>query len=75
MSILIISHPDCNLHEMGDGHPESPFRLDAIASQLKTTGMGDLLQYRDAPMAGTMLMQYFLHHLSMARYNWTLTQA
>jgi acetoin utilization deacetylase AcuC-like enzyme len=51
MSILIISHPDCNLHEMGDGHPESPFRLDAIASQLKTTGMGDLLQYRDAPMA------------------------
>jgi acetoin utilization deacetylase AcuC-like enzyme len=51
MSILIISHPDCTLHDMGDGHPESPLRLDAIASQLKTTGMGDLLQYRDAPMA------------------------
>jgi acetoin utilization deacetylase AcuC-like enzyme len=51
MSILIISHPDCALHDMGDGHPESPFRLDAIASQLKIPGMEDLYQYGDAPMA------------------------
>jgi acetoin utilization deacetylase AcuC-like enzyme len=34
MSTAIYSHPDCQLHEMGDWHPESPARLVAIEDQL-----------------------------------------
>jgi Deacetylases, including yeast histone deacetylase and acetoin utilization protein len=26
-----ITHRDCRLHEMGEGHPECPERLDAIS--------------------------------------------
>ena len=33
MTISIISHPDCALHEMGAHHPECPARLIAIQDQ------------------------------------------
>jgi acetoin utilization deacetylase AcuC-like enzyme len=29
-----ITHPDCALHDMGAGHPESPDRLGAINDML-----------------------------------------
>ncbi len=35
MTIAIISHPDCLLHEMGAGHPEQPARLEVIEEALK----------------------------------------
>jgi acetoin utilization deacetylase AcuC-like enzyme len=28
--LLWLTHPECGMHEMGDGHPESPARLDAV---------------------------------------------
>ncbi|MEY3939461.1 MAG: Histone deacetylase-like amidohydrolase [Pseudomonadota bacterium] len=28
------THSDCRLHEMGEGHPECPQRLDAIEDRL-----------------------------------------
>ena len=44
MTTAIYSHPDCQRHDMGDWHPESPARLQAIADQL----IGCLLYTSDA---------------------------
>lgn len=46
-----ITHPECRLHEMGPGHPESPERLDAISDHLLSTGVMQLLVPYDAPLA------------------------
>ena len=51
MTISIISHPDCALHEMGLHHPESPSRLSAIQDQLLSSGLDITLQHHDAPLA------------------------
>jgi len=51
MTISIISHPDCALHEMGAHHPESPARLSAIEDQLLASGLDFVLQHHDAPLA------------------------
>lgn len=45
------SHPDCHKHEMGQGHPECPERLDAIEDRLLITGVSDALERREAPLA------------------------
>ncbi len=45
------SHPDCRKHEMGEGHPECPERLDAIDDRLLITGVADALDRREAPQA------------------------
>ncbi|HEV6967268.1 MULTISPECIES: histone deacetylase family protein [Roseateles] len=46
-----ISHPDCARHEMGEGHPECPERLAAIADALLARGLLDYMLPYDAPMA------------------------
>ncbi|SFU67623.1 histone deacetylase family protein [Pseudoduganella namucuonensis] len=51
MSTAIYTHPDCQRHEMGDWHPESPARLQAIADQLINSHIADLLEHRSAPLA------------------------
>ena len=51
MSLLFISHPDCVLHDMGDGHPESPMRIDAIKGQLETSTIAGQITYSEAPVA------------------------
>ena len=45
------THTDCWKHEMGPGHPECPERLDAIERQLLVSGLADLLDRREAPLA------------------------
>ena len=50
MTTAIYSHPDCARHDMGDWHPESPARLQAIADQLISSHISDLLEYREAPL-------------------------
>ncbi len=45
------SHRDCRKHEMGQGHPECPERLDAIEDRLLISGVGDALERREAPLA------------------------
>ncbi|MFC5519311.1 histone deacetylase family protein [Polaromonas jejuensis] len=45
------THKDCWKHEMGEGHPECPQRLDAIEDRLLLTGVGDALARREAPQA------------------------
>ena len=44
-------HSLCHLHEMGEGHPECPDRLDAIHDRLLLTGLADHLVCREAPEA------------------------
>jgi acetoin utilization deacetylase AcuC-like enzyme len=51
MSTAYFTHADCRLHDMGDGHPECPQRLDAIADQMLASGLGIALDHRDAPLA------------------------
>ena len=51
MSTAFYSHADCRLNDMGAGHPECPQRLDAIADQLLSSGLGLLLDHREAPLA------------------------
>ncbi|TFW17018.1 histone deacetylase family protein [Massilia arenosa] len=50
MSTAIYSHPDCKRHEMGDWHPESPARLQAIEDQLILARLDGLLESRSAPL-------------------------
>lgn len=52
MAIAYISHPDCLLHVMGEGHPECPARLHAIEDRLIATGLYAVLHRFDAPLAG-----------------------
>lgn len=49
MLTTLISHPSCREHEMPEGHPECPGRIDAIANQLIANGIDPLLCQRDAP--------------------------
>ena len=51
MTIAIVSHSDCALHEMGVNHPESPLRLSSIEDQLLASGLDIVLQHHDAPLA------------------------
>ncbi len=51
MTTGYFTHTDCRQHEMGPGHPECPERLDAINDRLIGTGMMDLLESHDAPLA------------------------
>ena len=51
MATAFYSHPECRLHDMGEGHPECPQRLDAIADQLLASGLDIALQQREAPLA------------------------
>jgi acetoin utilization deacetylase AcuC-like enzyme len=50
MTISLISHPDCALHEMGAHHPECPDRLSAVQDQLLSSGLDIVLLHREAPL-------------------------
>jgi acetoin utilization deacetylase AcuC-like enzyme len=51
MSCAWITHPDCRRHEMGEGHPECPGRLDAISDFLTSTRLMHYLAPCEAPPA------------------------
>lgn len=44
-------HRECRLHEMGQGHPECPERLNAIEDRLLISGVADALERIEAPLA------------------------
>lgn len=44
-----ITHPSCQLHEMGEHHFEVPGRLSVIEDALIAQRLADFLVYRDAP--------------------------
>jgi len=45
------THPACRQHEMGQGHPECPERLDAIEDRLLMSGLDIALERREAAPA------------------------
>jgi acetoin utilization deacetylase AcuC-like enzyme len=51
MLTAFYSHSECRAHDMGDGHPECPQRLDAITDHLRATGLDIALEMREAPPA------------------------
>ena len=50
MTTAFYSHPDCRGHDMGQGHPECPARLDAIEDHLIACGLKGALDCREAPL-------------------------
>lgn len=51
MRTAILTHPDCALHEMGEGHPESPQRLRSVMRALEESGLAAKLMALEAPAA------------------------
>ncbi len=51
MATALITHPDCVLHEISLGHPESPQRIGAVLDLLKKENLYDYLVHFDAPLA------------------------
>lgn len=51
MSITLFSHADCELHDMGDEHPEAPERVGRIRDQLIASGLDMFVAYDQAPLA------------------------
>ncbi|MFT3666870.1 histone deacetylase family protein [Piscinibacter sp.] len=50
MSTAFFTHADCRRHDMGQGHPECPQRLDAIEDHLIATGLDIALTRHEAPL-------------------------
>ena len=57
MSIAIITHPSCELHDIGQGHPEQPARLAAIRDRLIASGLEMVLRHYDAPRAARVHLE------------------
>lgn len=51
MTTGLYTHPDCQRHEMGAWHPESPARLQAISDHLIASRIDHYLEHREAPLA------------------------
>lgn len=69
METLYITHPACRLHEMGNWHPESPQRLDAINDQLVASGVMNFVVQRQAQPASDadILRVHGKEHLAYLR--------
>ena len=52
MITAFITHAECQLHDMGSYHPESPARLRAVEDQLIASGLINYLEHHEAPLAG-----------------------
>ena len=50
-STAFISHSDCQLHDMGSYHPETPERLHAISDHMIAQGLDSYFSYHEAPSA------------------------
>jgi acetoin utilization deacetylase AcuC-like enzyme len=51
VAVAFITHPECWLHEMGEGHPERPERLSAIEDRLIASRLDHLVMRVEAPLA------------------------
>lgn len=51
MTLAIISHPDCVLHDAGKGHPERPERVQVIQQALQDYPFKKPVQFYEAPEA------------------------
>ena len=51
MATAYITHRACQLHDMGDGHPECPERVAAVDAALSAGGLMASLKQAEAPKA------------------------
>lgn len=51
MVLAVISHPDCQLHDAGEGHPECPQRTIVIQNALKNYPFKTPIHYYEASLA------------------------
>jgi acetoin utilization deacetylase AcuC-like enzyme len=51
LNTALISHNECELHDMGAMHPECPQRLAAVRDQMIASGLHDHLLHVEAPLA------------------------
>jgi acetoin utilization deacetylase AcuC-like enzyme len=51
MTVALLTHPDCGLHEMGAHHPESPERLRAVLAAIQESGLARRVKAVEAPLA------------------------
>jgi len=49
MSVLYVTHPACERHITGRGHPERPARLTAIRRAIDESGLTDLVDLSEPP--------------------------
>ena len=49
--LAIVSHQDCQFHDAGPYHPDTPQRLHAINDQFLMSGLDFVLRQYDAPLA------------------------
>ncbi|MGH8225226.1 MAG: histone deacetylase family protein [Gammaproteobacteria bacterium] len=49
--MLIVTHPDCLLHDAGEAHPESPARLRAVLEAIETFAATNPVEMAEAPRA------------------------
>ena len=75
MTTAFFSHPDCVMHDMGTGHPESPKRLLAIEQALQASSVAALLQRREAPAVDLQAVQRAHGHAHVAALAEVLQQA
>jgi acetoin utilization deacetylase AcuC-like enzyme len=61
MPVVLLTHPDCTLHEMGSQHPESPARLEAVLNALDDSRIFAHLREEEAPLA-TQAQLARVHH-------------
>ena len=63
------AHPDCSSHEMGSWHPESPARLGAIDDRMIASGLVELVDHADVPLAddADLLRAHSQAHLDRLR--------
>ncbi len=57
MALAYISHHECQLHDMGEHHPERPSRLSAINDRLIASGLDMALHHHNAPLVGRELLE------------------
>ncbi|MCY0388633.1 histone deacetylase family protein [Robbsia sp. Bb-Pol-6] len=69
MATGFYTHPDCLLHDTGDGHPERAARLQAIEDQLIGSRIDIALQRETAPLASetALLRAHSAAHVAAMR--------
>jgi acetoin utilization deacetylase AcuC-like enzyme len=70
MTMALISHPDCLLHDMGKDHPEQPAQLQVVDDELINSGLNTILKYYSAPC---VTREQLLHIYGVAAHIRTLS--
>jgi acetoin utilization deacetylase AcuC-like enzyme len=51
VSVSVVWHPACGLHDAGSGHPERPERIAAVLAALRAPALASRIAWLEAPLA------------------------